>query len=115
MPKEMNKKRLYMCSLCGKVWENDEVEKGKNEILRLEGYRDNYPYSNCKKECPICHALLFTPEATREVLKKGYMDWDSLDDYIREKGKELRRKWLAKYKNEHKDYYEDFSQEESLE
>jgi len=37
MPKEMNKKRIYMCSLCGKVWQNDEVERGKNETLKKEG------------------------------------------------------------------------------
>ena len=78
MPKEMKKKRLYMCSLCGKVWENEEVERGKNETLKLEaitvGYTDCEPYSNCKKECPICHGALYTPELTRKILKQGYED-----------------------------------------
>lgn len=73
MPKEMKKKRHYMCSLCGKVWENDEVEKGKNKTLRLEGYRDSHPYSDRKKECPICHGALYIHQGLQGQYSKKDM------------------------------------------
>lgn len=116
MPKEMKKKRLYMCSLCRRIWENDELERGKHETLRLERYPGGGPFSDRMKECPICHAPLFTPEVTKEVLKWGCVaDPENIYLTIQEE-KELQRKFLANYIKDHKDHYEDFlPKEERLE
>ncbi len=97
-----------MCSLCGKVWRKDELQLGRNEALL--GYDREalalWHYSNRLKGCPICHAPLYTAQFTRQLLKEWCEDLVDIDDR-KQRGAELRRKWLLKYRHEHRSEYED--------
>lgn len=112
----MNKKRLYMCSLYRRIWESDELERGKHETLKLERYSGGGDLSDRMKECPVCHAPLFTPEATREVLKRGCVSAPENTNATIKEEEKLLKESLANYIKNHKDHYEDFlPKEESLE
>ena len=69
------------------------------------------------KECPVCHAPLFTPEVTREVLKWGdVVDPEDIYLTIQERKKGVQKNFLANYIKEHKDHFEDLlPKEERLE
>lgn len=115
MPKEMNKKRLYMCSLCGRIWESDELERGKHETLKLQRYSGGGDLSDRMKECPVCHAPLFTPEVTREALKWGCVVHPENTKWTIQEENKLLKTFLAGYIKDHKDHYEDFlPKEENL-
>jgi len=97
-----------MCSLCGKVWHKDELQLGRNQAL-LRYDREalaSWHYTNRLKGCPICHAPLYTAQFTRQLLKEACEDLVDIDD-LKQRGAELRRKWLLKYRHEHRSEYED--------
>ena len=103
----MNKRKLYMCSLCGRVWHRDELELGQNEALLGYGRGALTNYSNRLKGCPRCHAPLYTAQFTRQLLKEMWLE-DLVDiDDLKQIGVEWRRKWLLKYRHEHRSEYED--------
>ena len=81
----MSKKKLYMCSLCGRLWGEEELKLGR-------------------KTCRICLASLYSAESTNWLLREmdedylWYGDEDPEELLVNE---ERRRKWLQKHKDEY--------------
>ena len=90
----MSKKKLYMCSLCGRLWGKGDLKLGR-------------------KTCRICYASLYSAKITNWLLGKMYEDylWYG-DDYPEElqRDEETRREWLQKHKDEYE--MEEFLSEE---